>query len=50
MGIEDISDIIADFSHAFTLAIPDEVKATQGHVENKEQTALPVSEPASGLI
>ena len=34
MGIESISDIIADFSHAFSLAIPD---ANAGQAENKEK-------------
>ncbi|KAG8844042.1 Homocysteine synthase [Tulasnella sp. 330] len=37
VGIEAISDIISDFSHAFALAIPDEVATTSGHPENKEK-------------
>ncbi|KAG9076618.1 Homocysteine synthase, partial [Ceratobasidium sp. UAMH 11750] len=28
VGIEDISDIIADFSHAFALAVPEAAKAS----------------------
>ena len=43
VGIEDISDIIADFSHAFSLAIPDENVPSTGHPENQEpaQEKLP---------
>ncbi|KAG9008696.1 Homocysteine synthase [Tulasnella sp. JGI-2019a] len=45
VGIEDISDIIADFDHALELAIPDGVKAAPGQLSNKAE-AVPTQLPA----